>query len=48
MFEKVKINFVTTIIVNCFEKVQDKHFIADLLKEIIDEVGHMNIQVINS
>ncbi|XP_021744847.1 uncharacterized protein LOC110710813 [Chenopodium quinoa] len=29
--------------VNCFGEVKDKHFIADLKKQVIDEVGAMNV-----
>ncbi|GAA0151775.1 hypothetical protein LIER_43151 [Lithospermum erythrorhizon] len=29
--------------VNCFDKVKDRFFIADLMKEVINEVGHQNI-----
>ena len=29
--------------VDCLGEVKDKHFIANLLKEIIDEVGHENV-----
>ncbi|KAK9018754.1 hypothetical protein V6N11_033801 [Hibiscus sabdariffa] len=34
--------------VNCFSEVKDKFFIANLMKEVIDEVGHQNVvQIIN-
>ncbi|KAE8685662.1 putative zinc transporter protein [Hibiscus syriacus] len=29
--------------VNCFGEVKDKFFIANLMKEVIDEVGHQNV-----
>uniref|UniRef100_A0A803L3Q9 DUF659 domain-containing protein n=1 Tax=Chenopodium quinoa TaxID=63459 RepID=A0A803L3Q9_CHEQI len=29
--------------VSCFGEVKDKHFIADLMKQVIDEVGAMNV-----
>ena len=29
--------------VNCFGEVKDKHFIANLMKEVIQEVGHQNV-----
>ncbi|KAK9019000.1 hypothetical protein V6N11_034043 [Hibiscus sabdariffa] len=30
-------------VVNCFGKVKDKFFIVNLMKEVIDEVGHQNV-----
>ncbi|KAK8983264.1 hypothetical protein V6N11_073360 [Hibiscus sabdariffa] len=32
--------------VNCFGEVKDKFFIANLMKEVIDEVGHQNVMQI--
>ncbi|KAK9028248.1 hypothetical protein V6N11_068056 [Hibiscus sabdariffa] len=29
--------------VNCFGEIKDKFFIANLMKEVIDEVGHQNV-----
>ena len=29
--------------VNCAGEVKDKHFIAKLMQEVIDEVGHQNV-----
>lgn len=30
-------------VVNCSEEIKDKYFIANLLKEVIDEVGHEKV-----
>ncbi|XP_050205791.1 uncharacterized protein LOC126655601 isoform X1 [Mercurialis annua] len=30
-------------VVDCSGEVKDKHFIADLLKEVIDEIGHQSV-----
>ncbi|GMI80202.1 hypothetical protein HRI_001689500 [Hibiscus trionum] len=48
---KPLINFMATFgngpmflkAVNCFGEVKDKFFIANLMKEVIDEVGHQNV-----
>ncbi|KAK9020963.1 hypothetical protein V6N11_010975 [Hibiscus sabdariffa] len=48
---KALINFMATSgngpmflkAVNCFGDVKDKFFIANLMKEVIDEVGHQNV-----
>ena len=45
---KYLINFMATCgkvlmflkAINCFGEVKDKHFIANLMKEVIQEVGH--------
>ncbi|GAA0183833.1 hypothetical protein LIER_31180 [Lithospermum erythrorhizon] len=40
---ETKLMVMYLLVVNCFGEVKDRFFIADLMKEVINEVGHQNV-----